>query len=109
MEIEYGHEMAVNSKMCLKYISFENSFLVTDTSDNNFFKICEIRWRQNWWPLCRCPLTPGYDNYGFFQQEDRSCFRTAKWKIMTLTIGERKAKITSIKVDGVNLVYDNQR
>ena len=29
-------------RMCLKYISFNNSFVVTDSSDNNFFKMEEL-------------------------------------------------------------------
>jgi len=36
IETEYGHEPAVNSKMCLKYISFNNSFTIPDASDSKF-------------------------------------------------------------------------
>ncbi len=52
IEIEYGHEPAVNSRMCLKYISFNNSFIIPDSSDNDFFKIVRIRMEASWWPLC---------------------------------------------------------
>ena len=44
IEIEYGHEPALNSKMCLKYISFNNSFIIPDSSDTDFFKIESGRW-----------------------------------------------------------------
>jgi hypothetical protein len=48
IETEYGREPAVNSRMCLKYISFNNTFTIPDASDNNFFKIVKVEW----WPLC---------------------------------------------------------
>ena len=50
IETEYGHESAIDSMMCLKYISFNNSFTIPDASDNNFFKIKKVEWRQEGGP-----------------------------------------------------------
>ncbi len=36
--------------MCLKYISFNNSFTIPDVSDNNVFKIKKVEWRQEGGP-----------------------------------------------------------
>ena len=56
IDIEYGHEPALNSKMCLKYISFNNSFTIPDSSDNDFFKIVKSEWRQRGGPYADYPL-----------------------------------------------------
>jgi len=54
IETEYGHEPAVNSKMCLKYISFSNSFIIQDSSDNDFFKVVNLDWwMSKWLPVDR--------------------------------------------------------
>jgi hypothetical protein len=100
IETEYGHEAAVNS-MCLKYISFNNSFTIPDSSDNNFFKIEKLEWRQEGGP---------YAAYPFLDMTIRAYFNrkidpllAGKIENYDLTIGKRKARITRIKVDGPNL------
>jgi hypothetical protein len=100
IETEYGHEPAVNS-MCLKYISFNNSFTIPDSSDNNFFKIEKLEWRQEGGP---------YAAYPFLDMTIRAYFNrkidpvlAGKIENYDLTIGKRKARITRIKVDGPNL------
>jgi hypothetical protein len=102
VEIEYGHEPAVSSRMCLKYISFNNTFIVPDSSDNNFYKLLKIEWEQKGGPYA----VNGYPN----DMNIISCFnRTVdpvsggKIENYDLTIGKRKAKITYIKVNGPNL------
>jgi len=44
IEIEYGHEPFLNDKMCLRYISFNNTFIMQDPADSNYFKITSGRW-----------------------------------------------------------------
>ena len=80
IEIEYGHEPAVNSRMCLKYISFNNSFTVPDSSDNDFFKIVKLEWERPGGPY-RVGYSPNMTIYNFFQQEDRSCFGRQNGKL----------------------------
>jgi hypothetical protein len=101
IEIEYGHEPAVNSKMCLKYISFNNSFIVTDTSDNNFFKMEKSEWRQAGGPYVEYPWCDMAIVAYFNRKVDPVSGRRIENYVMTL--GQRKAKITRIKVDGPNV------
>jgi hypothetical protein len=41
VDIEYGQENAVDSLMCLKYISFNNYFKVMDSDDDTYFKVLD--------------------------------------------------------------------
>ncbi len=80
IEIEYGHEPAVDSKMCLKYISFNNSFTIPDPNDNNFFKILIIRMEAD--PVALMVVVqPDMTIISIFQQEDRSCFGKQNGKL----------------------------
>ena len=101
IEIEYGHEPAVNSKMCLKYISFNNSFIVTDTRDSNFFKMEKSEWRQEGGPYGDPQLTDMTFITFFNRKIDP--VSGCKMENYDMTIGKRKAKITRIKVDGPNV------
>ena len=102
IEIEYGHEPAVNSRMCLKYISFNNSFTIPDSSDNNFFKIEKVEWKQAGGPYTDLNYPPDMTIIGYFNRKiDPVSGR--RMENYDLTIGKRKAKITRIKVDGPNL------
>ena len=99
IEIEYGHEPALNSKMCLKYISFNNSFIIPDSSDTDFFKIVSGRWVS----------AEPYKDYlsdlttvVVFNKEIDSLSAKDR-KNYDITIGEVKARIRKIKVDGPNL------
>ena len=99
IETEYGHEPAVDSKMCLKYISFNNSFTIPDPSDNNFFKIEKLEWRQPGGPYAgdRDMTTVAYFNRKIDPVSG------GRMENYNMTIGKRIAKITRIKVDGPNV------
>jgi hypothetical protein len=101
IETEYGHEPAVNSKMYLKYISFNNSFTIPDTSDNDFFKMEKSEWRQAGGPYALHPWDDMTIVAFFNKKIDPVLGR--KLENYDMTIGKRKAKITRIKVDGPNL------
>lgn len=105
IEIEYDHEPAVNSKMCLKYISFSNLFTLPDSTDNEYFKMEKLEWR----------------NFPFGPHPDMTiiaCFNRkidpvlgAKMDNYVLTIGAKKAKIRKVWVSGDKLyitVRDNK-
>ncbi|TAL62000.1 MAG: carboxypeptidase-like regulatory domain-containing protein [Bacteroidetes bacterium] len=101
IETEYGHESAVNSKMCLKYISFNNTFTIPDSSDNDFFKMEKSEWRQAGGPYVLHP----WDDMTivvFFNKKVDPILGLRK-ENYDMTIGKRKAKITRIKVDGPNV------
>lgn len=38
IDVEYGYENSTESRMCLKYISFNNIFKVVDKDDNTYFR-----------------------------------------------------------------------
>jgi len=101
IETEYGHEPAVNSTMCLKYISFNNSFTVPDSSDNDFFKVVKSEWKLAGGP---------YNVHGpndmtivtFFNRKIDPV-SGGRMENYNLTLGNRKAKINRIKVEGDTL------
>jgi hypothetical protein len=101
IETEYGHESAVNPKMCLKYISFNNSFTIPDSGDNNYFKVLKVVWGQDGGPYAQYPYTDMTIIAFFNRKIDPVSGRNME--NYDLTIGKRKAKITRIKVDGSNL------
>ena len=98
IEIEYGHEPTVNSRMCLKYISFNNSFIVTDTSDINFFKVMKAGWWVSQW-------LPEDRHTTFLVEFNRKIDPVSgkRKENYELSVGKRQAKITNIRVDGHNL------
>ena len=99
IEIEYGHEPALNSKMCLRYISFNNAFIIPDSTDNNFFKIESGHWVS---------VEPYKDNLSdltavvVFNNEIDSLSAKDR-KIYDITIRDVKARIRKIKVDSDTL------
>jgi len=99
IEIEYGHEPALNSKMCLRYISFNNAFIIPDSFDNDFFKIVSGRWVS---------AKPYKDDLSdlttvvVFNNEIDSISAKDR-KNYDITIGDVKARIRKVKVDGHNL------
>jgi hypothetical protein len=97
IEIEYGREPAVDSKMCLKYISFNNSFIVQDSSDNDFFKVV----KSEWWTSKWVPEAPTTVLIEFNRKIDPVSGK--RKENYTLSVGKRSAKITGIRVDGKNL------
>jgi hypothetical protein len=44
IDTEYGYEGAIDSLMCLKYISFNNIFNVVDTTDQTYFRVLDSYW-----------------------------------------------------------------
>lgn len=100
VDIEYGHEPSLDSLMCLKYISFNNLFIVTDSTDNDFFKIVDSRWnssspyRENYFPDLTFVTT-------FNKKIDPSSAN--KKSNYAIKIGNRNAKINKIKIDGSKL------
>jgi hypothetical protein len=44
VDIEYGPENSVDSLMCLKYISFNNFFKVSNVDDSTYFKVLRAHW-----------------------------------------------------------------
>jgi hypothetical protein len=101
IEIEYGHEPAVSSKMCLKYISFSNTFIVPDSSDNDFFKFLRLEWERPGGPY-RVRYSPNMTILTFFNRKIDPV-SGSRMENYDLTIGKRKAKITSVKVGGDTL------
>jgi hypothetical protein len=104
IEIEYGYEPAVNSRMCLKYISFNNSFTIPDSSDNNFFKVVKSEWMKAGGPYTRlwAEMGPNMTIVTFFNRKIDPV-SGGRMENYTLTLGERKARINKIKVEGDTL------
>jgi hypothetical protein len=101
IKTEYGQESALDSVMHLKYISFNNLFTIPDASDNNFFKIKKVEWRQEGGPYYDRRLIDMTITAFFNKKIDTvSGHRMENYDI---TIGKRKAKITRIVVSGSNL------
>jgi hypothetical protein len=99
IEIEYGPETAVNSKMCLKYISFNNSFSIPDANDNDFFKILGTVWKQPGGPYFR---KTDMEIIAYFNR-DLDAVSGGEIGNYVLTIGKRKAKIKTVEVNGPKL------
>jgi hypothetical protein len=104
IEIEYGHEPAVDSKMCLKYISFNNYFTIPDSADNNYFKILKSEWEKAGGPYTRLrnEKSPNMTIITFFNRKIDPVSGGRRENYM-LTLGERIAKINKILVAGDTL------
>jgi hypothetical protein len=100
IEIEYGHEPAVNSRMCLKYISFNNTFTIPDASDRNFFKVVRSQWEQAGGPYAG--RHPDMTILSFFNRKIDPVSGT-RMENYDMTIGKRKTKITRVQVGGDTL------
>jgi len=98
IEIEYGRESAVDSRMCLKYISFNNTFTIPDSTDNDFFKAVKV----GWWEFKYMPKEyPTNILVEFNHKIDPvSGKRIENYGV---SVGKKQAKISNIKVDGNNL------
>ena len=97
IEIEYGHEPAVNSRMCLKYISFNNTFTVPDSSDNDYFKFLRAQWELKGGPYADLRYPPDMKIMAYFNKKvDPVSGR--RMENYDMNIGKRKAKITRVKV-----------
>jgi hypothetical protein len=102
IEIEYGHEPALNSRMCLKYISFNNTFTIPDSNDNNFFKISKVEWEQKGGPYASRP--PYNMNIIAYFNKKIDPVLGEKRDNYKLTIGKRIAKIKKVLVSGSYLL-----
>ena len=100
IEVEYGHEPEVDSMMCLKYISFNNSFTILDSTDRNFFKLLRSVWMQAGGPYLS--YHPEFTILSFFNRKIDPV-SGGRMENYDITIGERKAKITKIQVGGDTL------
>jgi hypothetical protein len=98
IEIEYGREPAVDNRMCLKYISFNNTFTIPDSTDNNFFKLMNT----DWWVFKFSPQPNPTIILAVFNRKVDPVSGKKK-ENYEVSIGKRKAKITNIKVDGINV------
>ena len=100
IEIEYEREPAVDSMMCLKYISFNNTFTLPDASDSSYFKVKKSEWRAWGGPYSEWP--PDMTIIAFFNRkiDPVSGGKKANYE---MTLGKRKAKITKVWVSGPNL------
>lgn len=98
IEIEYHRVPEVNSRMCLKYISFSNTFTIPDSTDNDFFKIVNRDW---WFSKYLSPDYPTVILVEFNRKVDPvTGNRVVNYNV---TVGKRQAKITNIKIDGVKV------
>jgi hypothetical protein len=98
IEIEYGHEPALDSKMCLRYISFNNTFIVPDPSDNNFLKVVKSEWERPGGPyIGTAPTNMTILTYFNRKIDPVSGVRIENYD---MHIGKRKAEITKVKVSG---------
>ena len=100
IETEYGHEPAVDSKMCLKYISFNNSFTIPDLNDKEFFKVLLSKWRQPGGPYGGRQTDMTILSFFNRKIDPVSGSKTENYD---MTIGKRKAKITRVQVGGDTL------
>jgi hypothetical protein len=100
IETEYGHEPALNSRMCLKYISFNNTFTIPDSTDNNFFKVVKTEWEQANGPYRG--RYPDMTILSFFNRKIDPA-SGSRMENYDMTIGKRKVKITRVQVGGDTL------
>jgi hypothetical protein len=109
INIEYGHEPAVDSLMCLKYISFNNSFIIPDSTDNDYFKVLKSYWIKAGGPytIFFWDRHPNMTIISFLNRKIDPVSGTRK-ENYTVTLGERTAYINKIKVANDTL-YINVR
>jgi CarboxypepD_reg-like domain len=87
--IEYGKEQSADSRMCLKYISFNNLFKIIDSTDNTYFRVLNsyMDTIQNVNPTVVLNFNNKIDRFSASKKEN--------YKIK---IGKKDVKITSIQV-----------
>jgi hypothetical protein len=101
IQTEYGHASAIDSLMYLKFISFNNSFTIPDTNDNNYFKTKKVEWRQEGGPYA----DPRWTDMTIIAFFNRKIDPVTGYKMENydISVGKRKANITRIRVAGPNL------
>jgi hypothetical protein len=98
IEIEYGREPAKGSPMYLKYISFNNLFIIPDPNDDNYFRIMDVRWKQDGGPYASYPFPDMTLIANFNRQIDPVSI--GKAGNFGLTVGKRTARISRVWVAG---------
>jgi len=94
IDIEYGYENSADSKMCLRYISFNNIFKVTDPMDENYFRVLSSGWDT----LHKAKTTI---DINFNHEIDPKS--ASKKDNYVITLGKKTLKIQGIQVVGRKL------
>ena len=91
IDIEYGYDESVDSLMCLKYISFNNYFNVSDTTDHSYFQILRSYWDTFNYskPTLVVEFNKDLDPVAATRKQDYQ-----------ITLGGKKAGISSISASG---------
>lgn len=94
IDIEYGYENSVDSRMCLKYISFNNLFKITDSTDFSYFRVLSssLDVTHNIMPSVIITFNNPIDRESASKKEN-----------YTVTVGKKTVKINSIQVVGKTL------
>lgn len=94
VDIEYGYENSIDTLMCLKYISFNNFFKVSDKDDTSYFRVIGSYWDtyRNIKPTIIVDLNNEID--------PKSASRKENYEII---VGDKEIKIDNIQVSGKNL------
>jgi hypothetical protein len=101
IDIEYGHENAVDSLMCLKYISFNNIFYVKDDRDDSWFRMTSCHWAYNQRDMeIRRPVVTIEFNNGINPQTASAA------ENFDVKIGNKTGTIKDIKVTGNKLTLE---
>jgi hypothetical protein len=102
IDVEYGYENSIGPPMCLKYISFNNYFKVTDFSDTSIFKVTETYFdkQTNLQPTAVIVFNNPIDPLSAVNKNNYE-----------VTVGKRKRKINHIQVAGKRLLIrlDNDK
>ena len=94
IDIEYGYENSMGSKMFLKYISFNNLFKITDSTDYSYFRVLgsTLDMTHNIMPSVVITFNNPIDRKSASKKEN-----------FAVTIGKKAIKINSIQVVGKTL------
>jgi hypothetical protein len=94
IDVEYGYGNAVDPRMYLKYISFNNFFKVVDQEDTTYFKVLSSYWdtQTNIKPTVIVYLNNKIDPVSASKKENYEVW-----------IGKKTIKINSIQVVGKNV------
>jgi hypothetical protein len=94
IDIEYGYENSIDSRMSLKYISFNNVFNVTDDTDSSYFKILDSYLDTH--TNIKTTVVVNFNN----KIDPGSVSDRKNYEI---TIGKRPADYTHVQASGKNL------
>lgn len=122
-DIEYGRENAVDSLMCLKYISFNNFFKVVNMDDDTYFRALSAYWETKLYikPTMVVTFNNKIDPVSAAKKENYDIIAGNKrMKIVSLQVREntlyirtkepyqeRKGDSCVINIHNVRDIYDN--